>query len=414
MSKRAFTFLIIGILAIFAIIGWYIFGRATAPSSQTDANNPNNLFPFGQGPNSTSTKPTTSGGTNGGTVIDLGGPNAASRSPRLRQITNVPTAGIVAFDRNVASSTTVYIRYVERATGHIFETPSESTEFDQISSVTLPKIYEARWGADGSKLIMRYLKDDESTIRSFYGRISSSSPQIALEGLFLPDNLQSLSVFGDKVFYLNENDVSATGIVANIDNSKKANVFSSTFGDWTGVWSGPSTITIYPRPSGLARGTAYALNAGTGQYTAAISNVLGLAALVNADASLVIYSGAERTSIGSAIGSLKDFSTRNVGLATLADKCVWSQKQKNIVYCAVPKRVPNGLYPDDWYKGKVQFDDEVWMINGSTGETRSVFDPSLEAGVSMDMTDLSLDQSETVMVFTSKGDMTTWRYRLVD
>jgi hypothetical protein len=230
----------------------------------------------------------------------------------------------------------------------------------------------------------------------------------------LPDDIKNISVQGDKTFYLVENGNGAQGITANLDNSKQVSVFSSTFGDWATVWSSPSFITLYSHPSGLVTGAAYVLNSATGQYSKAIGDVLGLAALANADGSLVLYSGENsRGTLGAAIVDMKSSNIKNAGVSTLADKCIWSKTQKTIVYCAVPRTVSAGTYPDDWYKGTVQFDDSLWMINAATGETTQLVDPAATVGSSIDMIHLSLDQKENVLTFLNKNDMTVWRYNLV-
>jgi hypothetical protein len=85
---------------------------------------------------------------------------------------------------------------------------------------------------------------------------------------------------------------------------------------------------------------------------------------------------------------------------------VWSAKEKTVIFCAAPQAIPEGIYPDDWYKGKTSFNDALWRIDISSGETEQLFAPEFEIGSSMDMIKLYLNQKETVLLFTDKKDMT--------
>ena len=411
MSKKLFIFIILILIAIFGGVYWYLFSTTkTTPSEQGTTAGNNDLFPFGQGGTSGNQQPTTTTTDNNGNVIDLGG-DSTQTPPRLRHISLVPTAGAVIFD---VSSTTTNIRYTERATGHVYETSVDNTEVNKISAVTIPKVYEALWSTDGSKLLMRYLKDDNQTIRTFYAKIATTTkPEQALEGLFLADGIKNVSVFGNKIFYTNEASNGAEGVTANIDGSGKKAVFSSAFSDWSSIWTSANTITLFTRPSGQAEGSAYTLNPLTGEYIKTIGDIKGLTTLGNTDGSQVLLSRSNSNSLTTGVYTVKSSDTQVLGINTLTDKCVWSAKVKTIVLCAVPQSIPNGTYPDDWYKGKVSFNDALWKIDIVSGDTEQVFVPEFETGVSMDMIKLSLNQSEKTILFTNKKDMTVWSYNIV-
>jgi len=408
MSKKTFFFIILIIIALFGGLYWYLFSDKTTTSNPPGTVAGNDLFPFGQGGTTNPNETTTTEGA-GGNVIDLTGGTTDS-IPRLRHISLTPTAGAVVFD----AGNTVTIRYVERATGHIYETTSETPEKTKISAVTIPKIYEALWTNDGSKLLMRYLKDDNQTIRTFYAKIATTTrPEQALEGLFLADGIKNVSVFGNKIFYTNEASNGAEGITAAIDGSGKKTIFSSSFSDWSSVWNSTNVITLFTRPSGQAEGASYTLNPQTGEYIKTLGDIKGLTALGSPDGNLVLLSQANGNSITTSVYAVKTGVIDTLGINTLTDKCVWSTKEKNVVFCAVPQVIPATIYPDSWYKGKTTFSDGLWKINTLDGTTEQLFVPEFEANTSMDMIKLSLDQSEKTIIFTDKKDMTVWSYNLV-
>ncbi|MDE1874891.1 MAG: hypothetical protein KGH68_02400, partial [Patescibacteria group bacterium] len=407
--------IILVLVTVLGVAGWYFLSRLggnQTPTVQTP-NSPGGLFPFGQGPAATSTagNPTNQGHT-GSTTIDLSGNQPAAASPRLRQISSVPAAGAVAFDAKSGTSTQVIIRYMERATGHIYDTPTDDPTVTQISNITIPKIYQALWSVDGTHFVLRYLDSDNQTIKTFVGRVSTTTdPEKAIDGVYLPDGIADLTVAGSNIFYLDENINGAQGIRANLDGSAKTDIFDSSFGDWAAAWTSPD-IVLYPRPSGSVEASAYYLNPKTSAFSEILNGTDGLAARSNPDGSLILYSGTTNGALGTAVFNIKKGTSVGLGVTTLADKCVWSAKTPTLVYCAVPKSLPAGSYPDDWYKGKVAFDDALWSIDTKTGQTTQIFDPLTEAGTSMDMTNLSLDPTEKVLVLMNKDDLTVWRYDL--
>lgn len=407
MSKKTFTLIIVIILAIFGGVFWYLFGNSGATGTNGEpTSGGSELFPFGNG--GTTTPVATPDTESGTTTIDLTG-DGQTPPPRLRQVTLVPTAGATIFD--TASST--FIRYIERATGHIYETESENSHVNKISNLTIPKIYEALWTTDGTKLLIRYLKDDNQTQRTFYAKISTTTrPEQALEGLFLADGIKDISLFGNKIFYSFPGTSGIQGIRANIDGSDKNAVFSSSFSDWSSYWTSTTSITLFSRPSGLAEGSAYTLNPQTGSYTKTIGDIKGLTALGSPDGTLVLLSKSTTGSLATGVYAVKTAQSQALAVSTLTDKCVWSVREKGVVFCGVPQTIPNGLYPDSWYQGKVSFNDSLWKIDTITGETEQLFTPEFEAGVSMDMIKLSLNQKENALIFTNKKDMTVWRYTL--
>ncbi|MBX4209391.1 hypothetical protein KW799_01730, partial [Candidatus Parcubacteria bacterium] len=105
-------------------------------------------------------------------------------------------------------------------------------------------------------------------------------------------------------------------------------------------------------------------------------------------------------------------TTSVLPLKTLAPKCVWSNKEKTVVYCGVPTIVPSGTYPDDWYKGIAHFADKLWKINVKTQETDLILDPAAETLSDIDMTNLTIDPTDSFIAFTNKTDMSLWLYRI--
>ena len=86
----------------------------------------------------------------------------------------------------------VALRYVDRATGNIYQTFADKIEEKKFSSTIIPMVYEAFFGNNGNSVIMRYLKQDAKTIITFVGALpkeflgADTTSDTEIKGAFLP------------------------------------------------------------------------------------------------------------------------------------------------------------------------------------------------------------------------------------
>ena len=100
-------------------------------------------------------------------------------------------------------------------------------------------------------------------------------------------------------------------------------------------------------------------------------------------------------------------------LKTLPEKCVWGGVAKEILYCAVPATPNKGEYPDIWYQGIESFNDELWSINTTTGQTEIVADKeTFSENGGVDATKLQLSPKEDYLSFINKKDLTLWLIKI--
>ncbi len=293
---------------------------------------------------------------------------------------------------------------MDRATGHVFESDADTMVRTKISNSTMPQIYEAVWASSGNEFVARYLKEDGGIIQTFYGRLSTSTP---LEGYFLPANLREISVASNTLGYL---DPTRPGVLmrSDIDGTDRSVVANLYTDEWLVQQVSPTKVLVGTKPSGTLGGDLYLLDVSNGSKRKIIRDVLGLTGIANTDATWVFASAQERGGIVSALYSVVDNRFVNLGLSTLSDKCVWGEKDRSFVYCAVPTTVRQGTYPDDWYQGLVTFEDRLWKIGVQDGMTDLVLDPSIEEGVDMDMTKLDISTDDSKIIFINKSDSSLW------
>src|SRR5579872_991881 len=168
--KKILKISAIVLFIIIMALAYYYFFFAKSSSSQSSQTQTNqqpgqNPFPFGQGSAPTSTPET------GTTTSAEAGQNqplqAGDYLQKLRLITSEPVAGATF----VENKTGVTVRYMERATGHIYDVSTNSSTVTEISNTTIPKIYETLFTDGGSGFITRYIGDDGQTIETLYGKI---------------------------------------------------------------------------------------------------------------------------------------------------------------------------------------------------------------------------------------------------
>ena len=412
MSKKTLIIIIL-VVAVLGAGGWAyysLFMKQGTPLTPTNSvANSGNSSPtsFPTSDQNSSTQNTSSTASKNSAVDDSPSVvqiNAGSQA--LVHITNEPVSGFTLVAGVATTSPT--IRYVEQKSGHIFNVDLGNYIQNRISNTTLPNITEALFTAKGDQGIYRYLKENTETIESYFFKLSTSS---LAAGYFLPEDIRSIAVSpsGAKIFYITENGSGAQGIVDNRDTNKKSTVFSSVFSDWTVGWPSDATVVLTTRPTSGSAGYLYFLNPATGSLKAILSGINGLTALVNSDASSVLFT--DNTNSLSSY-SVKTSKSTSLGLYTLPEKCVWSKRDKNIAYCGASMQSLFGNFPDDWYQGLFSFSDNLYKVNTSTGTTSLIADMNATYSQNLDIVNPALSANEKYFIFKNKTDGTLWSIKL--
>lgn len=390
MNKKILILSITAIILL-AIAGtaWYFYGRNKSASDEGIGGFISNFFP-------------SSGDRDiNGNLFPSGDGGSAGYSENENLICLVQSA---VSGLSVASTS---IRYIEKATGHIFEINPDGQNRNRISNTTILKSFESFWAPDGNSLIIRYLEDTGNYFiaRNFSGSISKDS----LEGIFLPNDLRVVAVSPEenKIFYLIPSEDINIGMTASFFNEKKKQVMAVPFGEFNISWPSQNIISFVTKPSNEIDGYLYFLNLKTGSFDKIIGNTRGLTALVSPDAGKIFYNQSFGKRISAKIFDAIKKTETDFGLNAFSDKCVWSKKDKAVIYCGAPNSLPQADYPDDWYQGLVSFNDSVWKINFDKGETTLV-----GADTGIDIINPVLTPDENYLVFINKKDNTLWSLKL--
>jgi len=458
MSKRNFILLIVFLTLLVGgvLIFFYITRPQVGDPTNTDADSGTNFIaqfnPFGTSRTITPPNDTNNGApTNPGDTQTPGG----GVQLKLTRVSSMPIAGYTVYMKeryksvpevipvaaepvpdaaqtNPATTTKTptpkvvptapptefvpALRYVDRATGNIFQTFTDAIEERKFTTTVIPQVYEAFFGNKAESVTMRYLREDDRTIATFVGSLpkellgADSAEDNEIKVTYLPDNITAFSVSPDglKSFYLFNSADSAVGIVATGVTSK-SQVFDSAFTEWLTDWPNTSLLALSTKPSKNVPGYLYALDPAKKTFKKVLGDVSGLTTLVSPNGKLVLY-GDGNLSMG--IYNIETRETATVSLSGMPEKCVWA-KTNDFIYCSVPKNTTGGEMPDDWYKGEVTFSDAIWKIDIANGNTELIMDPvNTQGGQDMDGIKLSLDDTGTYLFYVNKKDSYLWQLNL--
>ena len=455
MSKRNFILLIIILIAIiFGVLGYFYFNQSVSPAGIVTSGT-NFIAQFNPFANIKTAPPKET------PPADISGyqPNpTVETSVKLKKVSSMPIAGYITYSKERLKAVPVVItpptdtssgstpdtttppvtppikaktlaptapltefapslRYVDRTNGNIYQTFADKIEERKFSTTVIPKVYEASFGNKGVSIIMRYLKDDNRTIQTFVGNLpkeylgADSSATSEVTGSFLPENITDLSISPDtsSVFYLFNTGDNLIGTTLNLTNNKKVQIFNSAFTEWLSWWPNSKMITLTTKPSSRVPGYMYAMDSSGKNFSKTLGPINGLTTLTSPGGKLVLYSD-DNLSLNIFHTDTKVSNT--LGLKTLPEKCVWNSLS-TIIYCAVPKSISAGSYPDTWYQGVISFSDQIWKVDVTTGNATLIVDPiTISGGEDVDGIKLAIDDGENYLFFVNKKDSFLWEFNL--
>lgn len=332
---------------------------------------------------------------------------------RYRKITDDPISGYSLVNDSKNNRTNIH--YILRANGNIYEAYDDSPELKRLSITTVPKVYESIWLPDGQRLIIRYLKDQTEKIETFSVKINPATTTLnefegGIDGNHLSENISGLAVnpLGDKIFYLTNGVDGAVGFTAKPNGLNKKIIFQSPLVEWLVSWPKEEIILLTTKPSAKVPGYIYSLDSKTGSLSKVLGNISGLTAKMSPEATEMLYSDSSRSTPRLYLYNIKSGESKALPWNTLPEKCTWSSVDPKIIYCAVPKIIPAGEYPDTWYQGLVNFDDNIWMLNTDTLASNQILNTEEEIGLNMDIIDLQIDKKDGFLYFINKNDLTFW------
>ncbi len=401
MSRKTIIITISVILIIFllSLIGYYFIIQNNTGDTSTSGSVFKNFFPFG-GNDNVENAPAT-------TTRNEPQQNKPSENftVKLRELSSEPVSGAGTLDLKAGT----VVRYIEKATGHVFEVELFSPNKNRISNTTIPLVYDALWGNKNNSLVARYLDDDNQTVDTYGITVkgTGTSTEQSVLGVAFPQRIGDVSVFGTNVFYLVLSDDSSSGFVSNFDGTKKKQIWSSPLRELNSQFVNTKTVALNTKPYPDISGYLYLVDTTTGNTRRILGDIPGLSSLVSPDGSQVIYLSQSET-VRFILWNSKAKTSIEATPATFPEKCVWSSKDSSTVYCAVPKNYIGSDSQTRWYQGLELEDDDIWKYNLKDNTSSIIENLASDAGESIDVIKPILSENEQYLIFMNKVDNSLW------
>jgi len=406
----------IAILSVLIVIffGWYLFLRDTeVPVGETIRN----ILPFGSPGNNvvpTSDQPS---------VFDnnqeqlFGADQFGNPSADLFRLAATPVAGAVIFQREEET----VVRYVDRATGHIYDInlPQETNLITlkkiKVSNNTRPKIYEAHFRSDGNAVLLRSLKDDSDVIENLSLELTppqgtSTETTYSVSSTLLRGDMGAVTVgSGNNLYYVLKD--TSTIVSSEFNSASTRNIISTSFAGWR-LASAGNNLIMYTKASAVAPGFAYRLNPSNGAFTKLLGPLNGLVIIPSPSGNRILYSYVENNKTKLVAKNLADKVLSEISLPTLAEKCIWSAQNTGTIYCGVPSQEISGMEPDNWYRGATHFSDKIWLFDTDENIAKVLVEPEERLNINIDVLDPQISPNEDYLIFINKTDLSLWAFRL--
>lgn len=384
----------LGCITLLAVIGVGVwFAQISRPEGTTEGGARDgffgSLFPFGR---------ETTGGALGG-ERDTGDLDPVGAVPELRKVSEAPVAG----GTYVRAGETLLIRYTERDTGHIYETPVTLSTTVRLTNSTVPAVHDSIWLTASSSLL-RFLSD-EGEVQNFIANVATSSEDQELYGGFLKDYTRIAVGPKGTLFGVLE---SSTGALLESLGSTGENVrvvFASPIQSWIPHASN-GRYFVAPAPSGRSLGSLYEIK--NNSLVRVIEERPGFQALAERDGSLVAVTGGAQNALSLAVYDLSNGGMIEVPVGTVTQKCAWALGRAGELVCAIPRSLPQGMYPDDWLLGLVHTDDDLYRVDTETGKVTRVFNLSESGSGPFDVGEAHLSDDGSYFLFINRLDQTLW------
>lgn len=383
------------LIAIIAAVVWFL--QISTPSGTATNTSRGgffgSLFPFGR-----------SDSTVGAGVGEGDQLTDTTVVPELRRLSSEPVSG-GGFVKG--SGGVLAVRYVERNTGHIYETPVALSTLVRLTNSTVPAVHDSTL-LSASTTLMRFLSDTNG-IQNFVGVIATTSTDQDLQGGFLKDYTRIAVGTKNALLGVFETPEGSSVESLTADGKNIKTLFTSSVASWIPHLSS-GKYYLASAPSGQSDGSAYEIKTGT--LVRALASRTGFQALFQTDGPLVAVTGGSKNALSLAMYDLKNGGMLEMPVGTLVQKCAWAAGRSALLVCAIPKSVPPGMYPDDWLLGITHTDDDLYEINTDTGAVTRVFDLSESGSGPFDVAQVQLSDDGSYFLFVNRNDQTLWSAKL--
>jgi hypothetical protein len=317
----------------------------------------------------------------------------------VRRLSDTPVSGATSF---VRGSSTI-IRYMEQATGHVFDVDLMSGERARISNETIPVVRHAEWLPGEGGYYVAFQEDDGEVI-SFLSRVNFQATTSTSTRRVLGTNILSATPSTDGVsfFVVAREPSGAVGYLLNARTGAERKVWSFPTSEWDVSPLVGGRFALTTSASRLSDGFMFILDPINNRFEKVLGGIPGLSVSTSQSGVRFFSSKSVVGGIGSSMTTARDNQEVSAS-AALADKCAW--KKEEFVVCGSTGAFSDSL-PDSWYQGSHSFRDSLFMTDGSVVQLISNLSDHDARG--MDVENPFISQDDRFFVFRNKKDGILW------
>lgn len=258
------------------------------------------------------------------------------------------------------------VRYVLKETGEVIEFNTRTKEKAKFKLDTIKTPEEIIFSNDGNFVIYR-LQNEKGIIKT---KILNIKNNISID---LEDNIKTISFSPEgRIAYGVKKGDNLDIYTYDLFTQKVAFLSSIPLTEWYIEWTDNQNIRITNKPSALTYGISMTLDIKNKKFIQDISPILGLNTknLSSKKFTLVQSGGVGKSDLLLLNNETKNLSS--LGISSFIEKCS-KNILKNGIFCAVPDIINKvNLYPDDWYKDRINTKDKIIYINFEGGNTADI------------------------------------------
>lgn len=384
----------IGILAIIVIVGFLAFGRQKTilSTGQGEGN------PFGEGlAGEFGTLPADNPFS--GQADFAQGAVTGFEKGIVRRLSDSPVSGATSFARG---SSTI-IRYMEQATGHVFDVDLMSGERTRISNETLPVIRHTEWLPGDSGYYVAF-QEERGEVLSFLSRINAQATSSTSTRRVLGTNVLSAtpSTDGISFFLIAREPSGAAGYLLNARTGTERKVWSFPTTEWNVSSLDRGRFALTTKTSRGQAGFMFILDPVNGAFEQVLSSRTALSSVANRGGTKIFVSEANDGGLRSSIITRPSLAQTDSS-AAFAEKCAW--KGSDLVICGSTGIFPESM-PDVWYQGRHSFKDSLFITDGNLVDSIVNLTDHDSRGIDVELPSVTSDGK--FLLFRNKKDGFLW------
>ena len=288
----------------------------------------------------------------------------------LKEVTSTTTLGTTTVEeKRLMRSTTTRLLFVDKTTGYVYRYSLSKGIPYQISNSVFPGIYDAYFFETGNRVLMRYIDQEKNTVVAFIAnipKVQDGDSPLPLEKIqYISGDVSSvaLTLKKDKISYVVEGANGSS--VYTITPKGPSLVTTSPFREWVLSYGG-NALYVTTKSSAYIEGATLSLPS----FQIEIAEKTGL---ISNPGPSGIFINSMWSSGGLATFLSLNGNTKVLSVSTLASKCSWGDA--SFLVCAIPRLAigPGEGLPDDWYQGRVRFEDDLYTINPKNGASYPLY-----------------------------------------